>query len=223
MKHISQVIKQATEANKKWLNTGKIKTIENELTVEIKNAFIFSAKTICPEFSVNENLKATLNDLCTYFLGLDGNLSLNKGIYLYGEFGVGKSTLMKCYRQWLADWWPFNGNGFSVTSIEEIIESYKKENNLNKFTNCIEENGFNNPRHLLINEFGKDLKDKIYGTEASQIINNLMMIRYDIFQNQGKLTHITSNSLPYSNEKALTDRYVEMFNIVKIGGKSFRK
>jgi len=221
MKHISKIIQQGNE--KKSVNSGKIKTIEKELTIEIKNAFMISARSICPDFIVTKELIQPLNDICTYFLGLEGNLNLNKGIYLSGEYGVGKSTLMKCFRQWLADWWPFNGNGFMVTSIEEIIESYKKENNLNKFTNCINEDGFNNPRHLLINEFGKKIDEKIYGTEAKHIINNLMMIRYDIFQNQGKLTHITSNSMPYNDDKALNDRYVEMFNLIIIDGKSFRK
>jgi len=86
-----------------------------------------------------------------------------------------------------------------------------------------EEYGYVFPRHLLINEFGKEIKDKIYGTEAQQIINSLMMRRYEVLQSSGKVTHITSNHLPKSNDQALNDRYVEMFNLVEIKGKSFRK
>jgi DNA replication protein DnaC len=220
MEHISKLIKKGN--NQKAVNSGKMKTIEKELTIDIKNAFMISAKTILPDFVVTPELVKPLNDICTYFLGLEGNLSLNKGLYLMGEYGVGKSTLMMCFRQWLADWWPFNGNGFSITSVEEIIERYKNENNLTKFI-YVESNGFESPKHLLINEFGKKIDEKIYGTEASQIVNNLMMIRYDLFQRRGLLTHITSNTLPYSTEKALTDRYIEMFNLIEIGGKSFRK
>lgn len=224
MKSISEILKEKESLRtSKFVSEAKIKTIENELTANMKHAFILSANEVCDKFVVTDEMRPILNNLCLYFLGLPGIYDLNKGIYLIGDYGVGKSTLMKCYRKWLSDWWPFNGNGFMVTSIEEIIEHYKKSGSLEKFTNNKEEEGFPNPRHLLINEFGKEIKDKIYGTEAEQIINSLMMLRYDIFQNMGKVTHITSNYYPKSQDLALSDRYVEMFNVININGNSFRK
>ena len=222
MKSIAEILKEKNEEPQKQKETA-IKKLEPILSVRIKQAFMASSVSVLDNFTVTENIKQHLNDLCAYFLGLEGKLNLNKGVYLVGEYGVGKSTLMKIYRQWLADWWPFSGNGFMITSVEEIIEYYKKNNNLDKFTTNYNEDKWPDPKHLLINEFGKEIKDKIYGTEASHIMNNLMMLRYDLFQNQGKLTHITSNSMPFSDEKALMDRYVEMFNVVKINGNSFRK
>jgi DNA replication protein DnaC len=218
---ISEILHATTEEEKPKGN--KLLKLESLLSIRMKKAFMASSESVCADFKATEQMRQNLNDLCTYFLGLDGNLSLNKGVYLVGDYGVGKSTLMKIFRQWLADWWPFSGNGFMITSVEEIIEHYKKENNLDKFTANTNEDKWPDPRHLLINEFGKELKDKIYGTEANHVMDNVMMLRYDLFQNSGKLTHITSNSMPHSDNKALMDRYVEMFNIVKMGGNSFRK
>lgn len=209
--------------SEKWVSNGKMKTIESELTLDMKLAFITVANDICPGFEISQELKPILNNLCLYFLGIQGGYSLDKGLYIKGDFGVGKSTLMKIFQKWLAVCWPFNGNGFTITSIEEVIEWYKKDGNLERFTFNREQDKFTDIHHILINEFGKDVKDKIYGTEAMQIINHFMMIRYDIFQNSGKVTHITSNMLPFSEEKALNDRYVEMFTVVQIEGKSYRK
>ena len=221
MKPIKELIQKIK--SDKWISEGKMKTIESELTNEMKFAFVEIANELCPGFEIRNELKQNLNDLCLYFLGIKGELSLDKGICLTGEYGTGKSTLMKIFQRWLAVCWPFNGNGFTITSIEEIIEYYKKDGNLYRFTFNRDQDGFPDIHHILINEFGKDLKDKIYGTEAIQILNSLMMIRYDIFQNSGKVTHLTSNMLPFSEDKALNDRYIEMFNVVKINGKSYRK
>ena len=72
-----------------------------------------------------------------------------------------------------------------------VIETYKKENRLDKFGYRAEIG----PGHLCINEFGKTVQEKIYGTEADAIIESLFMTRYEIFQS-GKLTHVTSNYSP---------------------------
>lgn len=221
MKSIKDIMKNAR--SDKWVSEGKIKTIESELTLDMKLAFMVIANEICPGYVLSEKIKPILNNLCLYFLGIKGEYSLDKGIFLMGDFGTGKSTLMRVFQRWLATLWPFNPNGFTITSIEEVIDFYKKDGNLYRFTFKRDNDGFTDIHHILINEFGKDVKDKIYGTEAMQILNSFMMIRYDIFQNSGKVTHITSNMLPFSEEKALNDRYIEMFTIVKIEGKSYRK
>lgn len=207
-----------------WAN--KIKTLETEVTDEMKRAFVKSARNVCREFEVKENVKNTLNILCKYFLGIEGDLSLNKGIFLVGGYGVGKSTLMMSYRRWLADYWYKTiqlGNGFAVTSIEEIIQDYKESKSLDRWVNNSEDEYRPGSGHLLINEFGVDLKDKIYGVDSIRIINQLMKMRYDLFQNHGKLTHITSNFNPFSEDGALMDRYFEMFNVIEIEGDSLRK
>lgn len=204
----------------------KMKKLEEVVTDEMKRSFIISARKICKDFIVTENLKHTLNILCSYFLGVSGELNLNKGIFLIGGYGVGKSTIMMSMRRWLADNWNKDhqiGNGFMVTSIEEIIQDYKESKSLDRWVNNSDDCYRPGARHLLINEFGLDLKDKIYGVDSNQIIKSLMKMRYDLFQNYGKLTHVTSNFDPNSDDGALMDRYVEMFNVVEVPGKSFRE
>lgn len=198
-----------------------------ELTPEIKKSFMNVGRSICPEFKIPDEIKETVLNLCLYFLGLESKLDSNRGIYLHGTYGIGKTTLLATIRKWLAsDMFPIKGNGFISTSIEEIIDIYKREGNIERF--MLNREDYNpGPRHLLINEYGKDIKDKIYGTEVNQIINSLLMRRYEIYQNHTKLTHVTSNFEPSesfgSNDPAIYDRIKEMFNVIELKGESFRK
>ena len=202
---------------------NKIKQLEEELTPQMKFNFMASADKICEGYKIDSELKEDLNDLCKYFLGIEGKLTLKKGIFLSGTYGAGKSTLMMVIRQWLADYWKESGNGFMVTSIEEIIQTYKTTNSLDKFVNNSDDPYRSGARHLLINEFGGEMNDKIYGVESQQILDSLMKMRYDLFQQKKKLTHCTSNFAPSSNNMALLDRYIEMFNVIEIKTKSQRK
>jgi hypothetical protein len=82
-----------------------------------------------------------------------------------------------------------------------------------------------NPHVYCINEFGKQIDEKHYGTNIQQAINSMLMIRYELFQNNGILTHATSNFHPSELkcfDDALLDRFSEMFNFVPVDGVSYR-
>jgi len=185
----------------------------------IKNTFLKISKEFTSDYIINENNKYVITSLLEYFTG-NGNLDLKKGIYLHGSFGTGKTIIMQIIRKLLSVFFPFSPNGFYSTSVEQIIDHYKKENNLTKFGN----NGDDIPLNICINEFGKKLNEKIYGTDANAILESLFMIRYELFQ-QGRLTHVTSNFNPQklNMEPTIKDRMIEMFNIIELKGESFRK
>lgn len=199
---------------------------ENEM--KLKNIYLHIGKKIVGEkFSVQENSRITITNLMKYFTGNENEqFNLNKGIFIYGEPGLGKSTIFAIIQK-LLSWISvfdengkrINSNGFMITSVEQIIENYKHDGNLDYFGYRKE----SKPIHLCINEFGKTVKDKIFGTDANQLIDSLFMIRYELFQ-KGYLTHVTSNYSPENIEtnKLIADRIIEMFNIVEINGNSFR-
>lgn len=216
MKHISNLI--TTDSSRQY-NIERLceYTIKDESV--IKRTFLdIAGRFVGGHYRITEDNRKIINELLMYFTG-NGNLNLRKGIYIYGDFGTGKSVMMQAIRKTLAKIFPFNLNGFGNTSIEQIIEHYKFENNLHKF-------GYNDgkPYHLCINEFGKQMSEKIYGTDVNNILESLFMIRYELFQS-GKLTHVTSNYSPdqVSLPPIIKDRMVEMFNFINLGGNSFRK
>lgn len=187
----------------------------------IKRTLLITGATILKkEYVVRDENRAKITDLLKYFTGNTGTLALDKGIYIFGTYGCGKTILFQVIQKLLANIFPFSGNGFQITSLEKVIERFKTDNNLDYFGYRTEAE----PIHLCINEYGKRLEEKIFGTDANVIITSLFMIRYELFQ-QGYLTHITSNYHPedLDLEPVIRDRLKEMFNFIEFKGESFRK
>jgi len=179
-----------------------------------------------------EELQETYNKLNCYFHGVEGELNLNKGIALVGIYGVGKSTIFNIWHEYLRKYHPFNPNLFIVSSVEDINSDIAKDGYIDrKYIYNIKTNAngakIKDPKHLLINEFGHRYEMKSYGTDINELFESFMMKRYDIFQQNNKVTHITTNygteDLKKNFSEKLIDRFKEMFNIIELKGKSFRR
>jgi len=209
-------------------NITKLFDFTFEVERELKKMYLEIGKSIVGKnLKVQGEMKAIITELLKYFTGNESEYSLKKGIYLYGNFGVGKTVTFKIIQRLLSvisplDWSgkKINANGFMITSLEQIIETYKADGNMDYFGYRRE----SKPIHLCINEFGKPINEKIYGTQANELIYSLFMIRYELFQT-GILTHVTSNFRPekLKIEQIVKDRMVEMFNFIEVKGESLRK
>ena len=85
----------------------------------------------------------------------------------------------------------------------------------------------NKPTTLYIDDVAaKNEMVNHYGTQINAI-EHLLSLRYDIYTTYKKLTHISSNKTPIELKniygERITDRMREMFNIIKLNCKSFRK
>lgn len=218
MKKLSSLI-NSESLDLKYIGISKLCNFTREEEILIKKEFLSIGKQLLgKQYQVTDNNRHIITNLLKYFTG-NGEIDLSKGIYLYGEFGTGKTRTFDIIRKLLAKLFPFNPNGYSIASVELIIEHYKSEKNLTKY-------GFNSndiPVSLCINEFGKKVNEKHYGTDVNAVIESLFMIRYELYQ-QGKLTHVTSNYSPIELDypPIIKDRISEMFNFIEIKGDSFR-
>jgi predicted ATPase len=205
--------------------TVKIYYLDQEIDNILKTRIMSIAKEIVTNFVLSDDLKEIFGHLFIYFTGNDGKYDLNKGIYLYGKFGIGKTVAMKIFSKFLQQNFNFGPNNFGITSIEEIAEYYKENGNLFKFGRNWEE-GKMIAHNKCINEFGKPLEEKHYGTNIQNVINSMLMVRYELFQERKAITHATSNFHPGDLEcfdDALLDRFKEMFNFIELKGDNFRK
>lgn len=190
------------------------------------------------KFVITQHQIKVISGLIYYFNGnvdeaKKRGMDICKGIGLIGKYGSGKTTLFKLIHEYLHKTAPGSVNTFKITSIDEIIQNMMSSDNYMDgvyFFNV--KAGINNeqirkPIHLCINEFGVQYDIRRYGSDVNDLIDSLMMRRYEIFQQYGKVTHITSNFGTAEFEKRfperLVDRFREMFNIVKLEGKSFRR
>lgn len=226
MEHISKITSKATDTNSRSLNSMRqIYTHNGQQDKILNDAIISIAKEIVPNFVLTDEIKELYGDLFTYFTGNKGKYNLSKGIYLYGIYGIGKTITMKVFSIFMQRYFNFSPNNFGTTSIEELAEYYKQNGNLLKFGRNWEDVKMV-AYNKCINEFGKPLDEKHYGTNIQNVINSMIMIRYELLQERKAITHATSNFHPSKLtcfDDALLDRFKEMFNFIELKGNSFRK
>ncbi len=191
-----------------------------------------------PCYVFTGELKELWNILFLYFIGSEEvekyGYSLDKSIALTGLYGVGKSTIFKIIHRWLEWIMIRNANSFRISSTEEVINIFQSKDWLNDvlILNKTENSygggvGIPKPIHILVNEFAYQYDVKHYGTDVKEYIEMFIMKRYDIFQDYGKLTHVTMNfnveDLDRNFSPRIIDRFRGMFNIIELKGKSWRK
>jgi len=204
------------------VNENLIRTIIIDWS-EHSKGILNIARNLEPNFEVTEDNKAILKQLLLYFTGSkESHLDLNKGLFLVGGIGTGKSLLFDVFKIYTAE--ILRINSFQYHFANEIINNVNI-NGIEKLELYNFNNGF--PITCYIDDIAsKTEKIKHYGTEIN-VIEQLLNIRYQVFNRFRKLTHISSNKYPAEMKEIydlrIVDRFKEMFNIIEINGKSFRK
>ncbi len=181
-----------------------------------------------PQFIINPENKEIIYSIFRYFLQLPNfneyrviknKADLNKGLLVYGDYGVGKSTLFNAIHevgrtivsktQNTQLWFP------RTSTIHILNQYYESQKNLG--SNFTLENYYRGK--LYLDDLGKE--DKAYNRE--EIIGKLLFERH----HRKFKTFVTTNDNPsainsrYGNH--IGDRLPEMSNIIKWEGKSWRE
>lgn len=183
------------------------------------------------DYQWSEEISKIASNLIYYFNGIEGEYDLNKSIAICGTYGVGKTILMKIFQMYMRSMKQIHPNIYRIISIEDVIKYMSEPNALDSelLYNCKTEldRPVRRPANLMINEFGYKYEGKNFGTEYQELIEMFIMKRYDIFQDYNKLTHVTMNlgtaELEEVFDDKIIDRLIEMFNIIPLGGDSYRK
>lgn len=157
----------------------------------------------------------TLRGLLAYASGNAGAYPLDKGIYLYGKVGTGKSMLLEPLRlftlhYWRENWWrPYDCNTIALVKNEEAFAQYI---------------GFDKPAYF--DDLGSEpLAVKLYGSELYPMLE-IITARYNLWQRRGVPTHFTSNhDLTWVDEHygtRVASRIQEMCTVVEVKGKNLR-
>nr|MBF0969487.1 AAA family ATPase [Alloprevotella tannerae] len=187
-------------------------------------------------FDVDDHNKNVLRFLTYYFNGCleaekvfpNENYKIHKNLLLIGEPGTGKTMLMQIFSDYLR--LTENVNQFKNISSTQLMNYYKIHNHIDKFTfnELAHPNDFGgDPFNVCLNDLGLQTeKQKSYGTMLTQITDEFLFARYEIYQQTGKRYHITSNltveELKDRFEDRLIDRF-KSFNVIELRGRSRRK
>jgi len=172
------------------------------------------------KFIVDESNKNVINQLFYYFIGSEKfNGDLNKGIFLGGTLGTGKTLLMKSF----CNTW----NSFGKTIITQYTSREAADLIIKRIPRFVKYEDLKCIDYLkapiYIDDIGKEpLKVNYYGTEICPM-NDLLSKRYDKFA----LTFITGNytikTLGETYNETISNRMIEMFNVIALKGESRRK
>lgn len=176
---------------------------------------------VCPGFVADANMVQLLNELFNYVNGIYGPTRLldpSKGLFLWGDIGTGKSTMIKAIGEILR----LKGDGYKTVNCAWLANQYSVEGQPALDTSTY---NYGNPVPRAFDELGREpMPAKHYGTELN-VMQHVLQIRYE-FRNAAK-TYITTNMRPEYISKFygtyISDRVIEMFNIIELKGKSFRK
>ena len=215
---------------------NEIKTIEIDWTAH-SLGIINIAKHFEPDFKVTNENKLILKLLLMYFTGnsmfeaelkdLSGvSGSLNKGLMLIGGVGTGKSLLFKVFKEYTMK--VLQTNSYQMYTAIDIIDNANINGTeyLDLFSHRYR-NEKPNPIRCYIDDIAaKNEEVNHYGTKIN-VVEQLLSLRYNVFSRYGTLTHCSSNIYPSEFETVydlrIKDRMKEMFNIIELGGESFRK
>lgn len=187
-------------------------------------------------YQVDEHNEKVLRFLLYYFNGCelaekvfpDENYKIHKNILLIGEPGTGKTMIMQIFADYLRA--TENENAFRNISMTQLMNYYKINGHIDRYT-------FNeladlksyegNPFNICLNDLGLMTEtQKSFGTLLTQITDEFLFARYEIFQQFSKRYHITSNltvaDLKSRFEDRLVDRF-KSFNVIELHGESRRK
>lgn len=137
--------------------------------------------------------------LCTFYA-----LDLNKGLFLSGKPGVGKTVHMKLIRQFLSFKTQFKLKTCHSLALEfmnsgsETLLYYGRN-----FVDFIDPNTI--AQSYCFDDLGSEDGVKHYGTQTN-VMGQVILMRYNLFQNSRVKTHFTSNLTASQIEQYYGDR-----------------
>ena len=193
--------------------------------VFFKMAQEFYARTNM-DFEVDGSNKSFLQHFCKYWnrdkaFELLENISLRKGLFVFGSYGTGKTTSFRLIQN-LAKQYQVKELWFPSISTQEVVDRFNMEKNKEDVIRYFSKGTF------LFDDLGSETAgNNIYQYGKEEVFVRILLNRYRNFEKLGTKTHITTNlGLKQVEErygKQLADRFIEMFNLLKLDGPSRRK
>ncbi|MBK8516100.1 MAG: ATPase [Saprospiraceae bacterium] len=137
--------------------------------------------------------------LCKFY-----SIDLNKGLFLTGRTGVGKTVHIRLLRRFLDI-----KERFKIKTCHQLSLEYMEQGSNvlmlygRNYVDYIDRNNIN--QSYCFDDLGTEVEVKHYGTQTN-VMAQVILMRYNLFQNNKVLTHFTSNLTADQIEKYYGDR-----------------
>ncbi len=178
------------------------------------------------KFQLPEELKPTVNALFRWCMRLPGDLDPAKGLWLWGDIGTGKSTMIQIINYFAAQVRPEEKIGYNmhplpfciyIRKATEIADSYQRGGADGVYRYITTE-------RLCIDDLGAENRTTAHYGIPTNVVGDLLSRRYD--RRERFQTFVTTNISPEQIAEIygerVYDRCGEMFNFVHFSGYSFR-
>ena len=199
-------------------------------------SFMRIAKIICPEFEITDENRSIYENTIKYFAADEScEYNLNKGLYVYGQYGVGKTVMFKLFKALnRAIDSPNNFKRLTVTDLIDgvshkgyqyfvdsgVVPAGGSQSAANAYWN-------NKADHFLLDDMGQSERfANNFGNKIDVVIAFLQR-RYYAYTDHFALTHCSTNLIPSEIEsefgEAINSRLRQMCNVILFPGEDKRK
>ncbi len=178
------------------------------------------------DFEVDSHNKSFLGHFCRYWnqdLAFEvlENISLQKGLMVFGSFGTGKTSSFQIIQR-IAKQYQVPQLWFPSISAQEVVTKFNVEKNKEDVVQYYSKGVF------LFDDLGSETAgNNIFQYGKEEVFVRILLNRYRIFETKGIKTHITTNlnidGIENRYGRQISDRFRQMFNLVKLDGPSRRK
>lgn len=183
--------------------------------------FVEHAQSTIPNFTVDATNRPVLEAVLAYFTSnetLKLGIKPEKGLFLLGPIGCGKTTIMKLFAH----------QRFHLVATRDIarkfildghsgLERYGARSFRKKHSGYGPVLQYDQPITYCFDDLGVEPNTKVYGNGCN-VMAEILLDRYDQFVRYGMLTHMTTNLSADTLERLYGDRVRsrlrEMFNLI---------
>jgi len=178
------------------------------------------------DFEVDIGNKNFLGHFCKYWnrdkaFEVLENISLRKGLLVFGSYGTGKTSSFQIIQN-IARQYQVRELWFPSISTQEVVERFNMAKNKEDVVRYYSKGVF------LFDDLGAEMEgNNSYQYGKEEVFVRILLNRYRNFESLGSKTHITTNlslgKIEQRYGKQLADRFIKMFNLLKLDGPSRRK
>lgn len=212
--------------NQKTIPKDSEETLSPEYVSQLRQLLSGVIKEQIPGFIYDKFNTNVIKNLFLYFTGQIGDYDLKKGIWLMGGNGTGKTSLLYIFSEFGKKQY----KGFKVFDCGKVANDYAINGNLDIYT--YNQYGYScQAVNMAFDELGRETIPANHFGQKLNVMQHILHIRYNLWRAEGVQTYITTNCdadeihnlYDKDNDRFISDRIREMYNIIYLGGESRRK